>query len=498
MTASSLDAASRTFDRHYIGGVWTRARSSSMFVAINPATEEPIGAVPAADAAVAEFAITAARQAFDEGPWPHTTPQERASVLRAMATIMRRRQRELVELDIAETGRARYLAESIFVDTPISHWEDMANRVLPTFAFAEPQEPFISAGGIGQGVVRQQPYGVAVLVTPFNAPFFLGAIKSAAALAAGCTVVLKPSPLTPISSFLLAEIADEVGLPPGVFNVICGDVDAAQVLTAHESVDIVSFTGSGEVGKSIYSQAAPTVKKLILELGGKSANIVCEDADLTKVVPDVLANLTVNCGQGCALMTRTVVHESVYDDLVAALLTTVKDVSIGDPNDPAIMMGPLISDQHRERVERLIAKGVDEGATLAFGGRRPQKPNRGFFLEPAVFIDVENSMSVAREEIFGPVTAVIKFSNDDEAIRLANDSAYGLAGGVWSRDTFRAYTIGTRLRVGYVSINGGHSGLSPHSAFGGFKASGFGREWGSYGLSEFLQTTTLAWPMASG
>lgn len=498
MTSAPLELPARTYGKHYVGGKWIGSLSGKLHTSVNPATEHPVGSVPAADAADAESAVAAARTAFDEGPWPHTSPRERAVVMAEMAAIMRQRQGELVELDIAETGRARFLAESLFVDGAIDHWEDMVERVLPTFSFSEPQPPFIAAGTVGQGVVQRRPYGVATLITPFNAPFFLGVIKAAAALAAGCSVVLKPSPLTPLSSFVLAEIAEEAGLPPGVFNVISGDIGAAQVLTTHKSVDIVSFTGSVEVGRQIYGQASAKLKKVVLELGGKSANIICEDADLSKVIPDVVANFTVNAGQGCGMLTRTLVHESLHDELVAGLLTAVKQVTIGDPGDPTVMMGPLINAGQRQKVEQLIADGVDEGAILAAGGARPNHLTRGFFLEPTIFTDVDNSMSIAQREFFGPVTVVIPFKSDDDAVRLANDSAYGLAGGVWSGSPLRAYLIGSKLQTGYVSINGGHPGLSPHSAFGGYKSSGVGREWGSYGLSEYLQHTTLVWPVGGG
>jgi acyl-CoA reductase-like NAD-dependent aldehyde dehydrogenase len=488
----------RAFDSHYIGGRWVRPASTDVHTSVNPATEQPIGCVPAAGPVDVTNAIAAARTAFDDGPWPQSTPRERAAVMANMAAVMRRRQRELVDLDIAEAGRARYLAEHLFVDGAISHWEDMVERVLPTFAFSEPQPPFVNAATVGQGVVQRRPYGVGSIITPFNAPFFLGVIKAAAALAAGCTVVLKPSPLTPLSSFVLAEITDESGLPPGVLNVLSADGDAAAMLTTDPRIDIVSFTGSDQVGKSVYAQSAPTLKKVVLELGGKSANVICEDADLAKVIPDVLANFTVNCGQGCGLLTRTLVHESIYDEVVSGLLVAVEQEKIGDPADPTVTMGPLISERQRAAVERLVAAGVAEGATLATGGRRPPDLQRGFFFEPTVFTRVDNAMSIAQKEFFGPVTTVIGFRDDEQAVRLANDSAYGLAAGVWSSNALRAYEIGSRIRAGYITINGGHSGLSPHSAFGGYKSSGLGREWGSHGLSEFLQHSTLVWPVAGG
>ncbi|WP_255347008.1 aldehyde dehydrogenase family protein [Frankia sp. QA3] len=280
-----------------------------------------------------------------------------------------------------------------------------------------------------------------------------------------------PSPYTPLSAFLVAEIAEEAGLPPGVFNVVIGTPAAGELLTSHPAVDIVSFTGSDTVGRKIVKQAADTLKKVVLELGGKSANIVCEDADPTKVIPDVVMNFTLNCGQGCSMLTRTLVHESIHDDLVAGLKGAMDHVKIGDPADPAdptVTMGPLISAAQRDKVETLIRAGLDEGAQLAYGGGRPTHPPTGFFVEPTVFVGVENSMTIAQREFFGPVTVVIPFRDDDEAVRLANDSDFGLGGGVWSGDPTRAYRIGGQIRAGMVSLNGGTGGLSPHGPFGGF------------------------------
>ena len=497
-TTAASQITSKIYSCHFIGGRWIPATSDDVHTSVNPATEEPIGSVPAAATADVESAISAARMAFDAGPWPQLPPRGRAKTMAAMGAIMRRRQQELIELDIAEAGRARLLAESVFVDEPIKHWEDMVDRVLPAFPFTAGQPPFVSMGSIGQGVVQRRPYGVATVITPFNAPFFLATVKLAAALAAGCTVVLKPSPLTPLSAFLMAEIAEEAGLPPGVLNVVSADADAATLLTTHPSVDLISFTGSDEIGRKVSEQASPGFKKLVLELGGKSANIICRGADLSKVIPDVVTNFTVNCGQGCALLTRTLVHESLHAELLSGLLAAVEQVKVGEPTDPTVMMGPLISARQRTRVEELTATGIAEGATLSAGGRRPAHLKRGFYFEPTVFSDVDNAMTIAQREFFGPVTTVIPFRDVDEAVRIANDSRYGLAGGVWSDNALEAYEIGSRLQAGYVSINGGHVGLSPHSAFGGYKASGLGREWGAHGLDEFLQHTTLVWPVATG
>jgi aldehyde dehydrogenase (NAD+) len=482
----------------YIGGNWVSPVSTQTLEAINPATEDVIGVVPQANEADVVAAIAAARAAFDEGPWPRMTPRERSAVLLRMAEIMRRRQAEIVDLDIAEVGRARLMSESIFVDIPIEHWEDMAGRILPAYAFEQPMLPQVNAYGVGQGVVHREAYGVASIITPYNAPFFLAAFKLAPALAAGCTTILKPSPNTPLSAFLMAEIADEAGLPPGVLNVVTGPPAVSALLTSHPSVDVVSFTGSDGVGRQIMSQASDTLKKVILELGGKSANIVCDDADLAKVIPDVLMSITITCGQGCANLTRTLVHESLHDELVAGLKLALDQIKIGDPADPTVTMGPLISAAQRQRVEDLIKIGIEEGAQVVHGGGRPYGLDKGFFIEPTVFVDVDNTMAIAQREFFGPVNVVIPFRTDEEAIRLANQSDYGLSGGVWSGDPARAYRIASQLRTGMVSLNGGGPGLTPHAPFGGYKNSGIGREWGTWGLEEFLQHKALVWSMATG
>jgi len=487
-----------TRDQLFINGRWVPATSDEVSRVVNPSTEEVYATVVEASRADADAAIRAARTAFDEGPWPRMSPVERAGVLRRIAAVMRRRQQELVDLDVLEVGRARMLAESLFVEVPISHFEDMADRVLPSFPFSEGMLPQVTGLGVGSGVVRRVPYGVASIVTPYNAPFFLAALKLGPALAAGCTVVLKPSPFTPLSAFVVAEIAEEAGLPRGVLNVVTGSPEVGEVLTTHPEVDLVSFTGSDTVGRKIMSQASDTLKKVVLELGGKSANIVCEDADLSKVVTDVLMNFTINAGQGCSMLTRTLVHESLLDDLVAGIKGALQHVKVGDPADPTVTMGPLISAAQRDKVENLIRAGLDEGAQIAYGGGRPTHLAKGFFIDPTVFVNVDNSMSIAQREFFGPVTVIIPFRTDDEAVQLANQSDYGLAGGVWSGDPARAFHLGEQIRAGMISLNGGGSGLSPHGPFGGFKQSGVGREWGRWGLEEFLQYKQLVWSMTKG
>ena len=481
----------------YIDGQWVDSEGQEFVDVVNPATEEVIGRVPQATQKDVVRAIEAARRAFDEGPWPRMTPQERSAVLLKMADVMERRLPEIIELNIKEAGSTRPLAESIQVGIPLQHFRDMAERVLLQFPFEEPLAPFVGQG-IGQGVVLREPIGVAGLISAYNFPFFLNIMKLGPALAAGCTVVLKPAPTTPLEAFIIGEFADEAGLPPGVLNIITGDVEAGQELTASPLVDLISFTGSDTVGRLVMAQAAPTIKKVVLELGGKSANIICEDADLSKALESVLFGMTVHAGQGCALLTRTLIHESRHDELVAMVKGALAYVTVGDPADPANAVGPLISAAQRAKVEALIKRGTDEGAEIAYGGGRPAGLEKGFFVEPTLFVNVDNSMDIAQQEFFGPVGVVIPFKDDADAVRIANDSPYGLAGAVWAKDPARAYAIAKQIRAGNMTLNGGGGGLSPHGGFGGYKQSGLGREWGAAGLAEFLEYKTVTWGVAGG
>lgn len=489
----------------YIGGQWSDAQDGEVVEVINPATEEIIARVPQATAADVTRAIRSAREAFDSGPWPRMTPRQRSAMLVRFADALERRRDDLVELNITEAGSARQLAEALQVDIPLAHFRDTAERVLLSFAFEQPMLPTVGQGllptvgqGLSQGVLLREPAGVASLISAYNFPLFLNLFKLAPALASGCTAVLKPAPTTPLEALVLGEIADEAGLPPGVLNVVTGDVSAGLEMTTSPLVDLVSFTGSDGVGRLVAEQAAPTLKRVVLELGGKSANIICEDADLSKALPSVIQGIVTHAGQGCALLTRTLVHRSRYDELVQMLTATLAFITVGDPADPATMMGPLISAAQRDKVESLIQAGIADGATVAYGGGRPEGLSRGYFLEPTLLVDVDNTMAVAQREFFGPVGVVIPFDDDAHAVALANASDYGLAGGVWSADPVRAFTIAKQVRAGHLAVNGGGAGLSPHAAFGGVKQSGLGREWGSFGLEEFLEYKTIEWPVAAG
>lgn len=487
---------SDSISRLYIDGRWVDSETDVVLDVLNPATEEVIARVPQATVGEVGRAIEAARRAFDDGPWPTMPPRERARVMLRMADAMDKRRAELVDLNIAEAGSTRMLAEYLQVGIPLQHFRDMAERILPAFAFERGVLPTVG-DGIGQGVVVREPAGVAALISAYNFPFFLNVMKLAPAMAAGCTVVLKPAPTTPLEAFVLGEIADEAGLPPGVLNIVTGDIDAGRALTTDPRVDLVSFTGSDVVGRLVYEQAAPGLKKVVLELGGKSPNIICDDADLAAATTSVIGNMITHAGQGCALFTRTLVHRSRYDELVAAVTAGLATIKVGNPAEADTLMGPLISEEQRSKVESLIATGVEQGAKIAFGGGRPAQ-EKGFFLEPTLFVDVDNSMDIARQEFFGPVGVIIPFDDDDHAVRLANDSEFGLGGSVFAADPVRALSIARRIRTGMVSINGGGGGVTPHIPFGGYKQSGLGREWGEAGLEEYLQTKAITWSAARG
>src|SRR6476646_4702618 len=476
----------------YIGGEWVDADSDEGLEVINPATEETIGSVPQGSIKDVDRAVGAARKAFQDGTWRKMSPRQRSdALLRFMQTIADRKA-ELVDLIIAEAGAARWVADGLQFETGFKYAQWFAERTA-SFPFQEPLPPQVSARGLGQGVILKEPVGVVAAITPFNFPLYLNLSKVVPALAMGNTVVLKPSPYTPLLAFVLGEIADAAELPPGVLNVVTGDVVAGEHLTTHDGVDMISFTGSDFVGKRIMGQAADGLKKVLLELGGKSPNIVFAGSDLDKFAASAATGFTIHAGQGCALPTRILAERSVYDDVVERTAAVLGKIRVGDPTDPKVMMGPLIHGAQRDRVERYVAAGTDEGARLVCGGRRPDGLDRGFFFEPTLFADVDNGMAIAQDEIFGPVGVVVPFDDEDDAVRIANDSRYGLAASVWHRDATRAYEISGRLRAGTVSINGGGGGPNSWGPFGGYKQSGIGREFGDYGLLEYTQLKTVTW-----
>lgn len=486
-----------TYAELFIGGEWVEPSDGNRLDVFNPATETQIGSVPQAAVEDVRRVIVAARDAFDHGPWPRLKPSERSAMMLRFAEVLERRKQEIIELNIAEVGSTRAAATAAQVQVPLDHFIDMAQRVLPGYPFEVGMLP-TTGRTLGQGVVLHEPIGVASLITPFNYPFMLNLIKLAPAMAAGCTSILKPSPLTPLESFLLAEVAQEADLPPGVLNVVTGDVDAAIELTSDPGIDLVSFTGSTDVGRQVLSQASTTLKRVVLELGGKSASIILADADLDRVARDVVTSLITQCGQTCTRLSRTLVDRTVFDDLQHKVAALLEDVRVGDPRDPATTMGPLISAGQRDHVEQAIAGALAEGAAIAFGGERPDDLDAGYFMQPTMLVDVSNDMQIARREVFGPVGVMIPFDGEDDAIRIANSSDFGLGGGVWSADPTRAYHVAKRLRTGMVRVNGGGGSPNPTGPFGGYKQSGLGREFGAAGLAEFLETKSVSWPISGG
>jgi aldehyde dehydrogenase (NAD+) len=476
----------------YVDGAWEQVPDTDGVV--DPATEQVFATAPVGTPAAAKAAIAAARTAFDRGPWPGLPARERQAVLRRFLDVIERRREEICALIVAEAGATVTFARSRQFAVPLKlarFMVDVATRDPVTPLAPELTGAPDGTTTLGTGVVVRDPVGVVAAITPYNVPFFLNLAKTVPAMAAGCTVVLKPSPFTPLEALLLGEIADEAGLPAGVLNIVTGGVDVGETLTSDPGVDLVTFTGSDRVAEAILAQAAPTLKRVLLELGGKSAMIVRPDADLDRAAAEGLRGFTAHCGQGCQLPTRHLVHNAVraaYVDRVAAMARVLR---IGDPADPATDVGPLIRSAQRDRTEQYVAIALAAGARLVTGGRRPARPEAGWFYEPTLFDDVDNSSRLAQEEVFGPIGAVIGFDTDEEAVAIANDSAYGLSGGIHSADVGRAYEMARQLRTGGVGINGGAGTILDTAPFGGIRRSGFGREFGLDGLNEFTATKTI-------
>jgi aldehyde dehydrogenase (NAD+) len=490
----------RSYESLYIDGHWVDPSTGQTEAVVNPATEEVIATAAVGAVADADTAIAAARRAFDDGPWPSMPVKERVAVMQSLHDALVDRLDEIKEIVIAETGSTHAVADMVHLGFSMDHFRFFLERAavrdpITTLPLERVTNAHTGRSRIGSGVKVREPVGVVTAITPFNFPFFLNVTKVAPALLMGNTMVLKPSPYTPLEAFLIAEVADEIGLPPGVLNVVTGGVDVGEQLTTDTRVDMVTFTGSDAVGSAVMSQGAPSLKRLLLELGGKSAVIVCEDANLDAAAPAGAFGFVPQAGQGCALTTRLLVHNSVKDEYVARLQSMLEMITVGDPADPAIFMGPLIREAQRSKVERYVAEGIRDGATVAFGGKRPTGLDRGFFYEPTLFTQVDNRMSIAQDEIFGPVGVVIGFDTDDEAIAIANDSKYGLAGGVFSADSGRAFDIALRMRTGQVAINGGIGKMSSNAPFGGYKRSGFGREYGDEGLDEYTEIKAIGFPV---
>jgi betaine-aldehyde dehydrogenase len=471
-------------DRLPIGGEWVEPADGRLVDVINPSTEEPIGRAALGGPADIDRAVRAARAAFDAGPWADSTAQERAAIMTRAGALIAARADEFARLITLEVGSPQAIAT---VQPPVCQvFLDWHAAQAATFPWEEERE-----GVVGPLLVRRQPAGVVGAIVPWNFPLGLSFPKLAPALLTGCTVVLKPPEETPLFGFLLAEVFEEAGLPPGVLNVVAADRQASEALVVHPLVDKISFTGSTRAGRRIASLCGEQIKRCSLELGGKSAAIVLPGADLDTVIPALAPSTMTNNGQTCMNQTRVLAHSEHYADVVDALREAIGAFRIGDPADPGVDVGPLISDVQRERVEGYIAKGRDQGARLVLGGGRPDH-DRGYFVEPTIFADVDNAMAIAQEEVFGPVVAVIPYDDEDHAVAIANDSDYGLSGSVWGPDAEHAKDVARRIRSGNVAIN--QHTLDLGGPFGGFKRSGIGREYGLEGIDEYVEVQSIPYP----
>ncbi len=466
-------------DKLYINGAWTEPAGSGTLPVVNSATGEVMGSVPEGTAEDVERAVKAAAAAFPS--WAATAPEERAKLLTRVQEELTARTEQIADLIAREVGMPRTLSKLVQAGLPIMTFAITAQQ-LTELRWEEQ---------IGNSLVVREPAGVVGAITPWNYPLHQIALKVAPALAAGCTVVLKPSEVAPLNAFVLAEVLHEVGLPAGVFNLVTGvGPVVGEALASHPQVDMVSFTGSTRAGKRVMQLAAETVKRVALELGGKSPNVILPDADLQKAVPAGVQDCYLNSGQTCSALTRMIVPRSRLAEVEDLAVKAAESFTPGDPFDATTRLGPLVSEAQRSRVRSYIEQGVAEGAKLLTGGvEAPEGLDRGFFVRPTVFSEVRPDMTIAKEEIFGPVLAILPYDTEEEALAIANDTTYGLAGGVWSADPAHAEAFARRLRTGQVSINGG--GFNPAAPFGGYKQSGIGREAGRFGLEEYLEVKAL-------
>jgi len=476
-------------DQLFIGGRWVSPASAEKIRVISPLTEEEVATVAAATAADMDRAVEAARAAFESGPWPRLAARERAAFLERLLRLLQEHAHELAELITQEMGAPisfSRLGQTFAANLVLEYYVDLARR----FPFEE-ERP----GMLGPVVVRREPVGVAACIVPWNVPLFTTMLKLAPALAAGATVVLKPAPETPLDALVLAELIERAEFPPGVVNVVPAGREAGEYLVTHPGVDKVAFTGSTAAGRRIAALCGERLKRVTLELGGKSAAIVLDDAETTSTIAGLVPAILMNNGQACVAQTRVLVSRRRYREFTEALAEAFRSVTVGDPMDPATVVGPLVSARQRERVEGYIRLGLEEGARCVCGGGRPAHLPRGWFVEPTLFADVNNRMRIAREEIFGPVAAVIPYENEEDAIALANDSEYGLSGSVWTQDVARGLEVARRVRTGTYTVNG--LALEFCAPFGGYKVSGLGRELGPEGLAAFLEAKSIALPAGS-
>jgi aldehyde dehydrogenase (NAD+) len=472
-------AEAQVRDKVFIGGEWVEPEGSETLDVVNSTTEETMGTIPACTPADAAQAVVAARNAFES--WSRTSREERAGYLSAISAGLAERSEEIAATIAQELGMPLTLCRIIQAGLPIAQFGAMPS-LMEEVRWEEE---------IGNSRVLREPAGVLGAITPWNYPLNQIAAKVAPALAAGCTVVLKPSEVVPLNAFILAEVIEAAGLPAGVFNLVTGTGPVVgEAIAGHPGVDMVSFTGSTRAGRRVSELASATVKPVAMELGGKSPNVILDDADLSKAVPDGVGKCYLNSGQTCSALTRMLVPHEKLAEAEGIAVGAAESFTPGDPFEESTRLGPLVSDVQRERVRGYIEKGEAEGAKLLTGGAAPPEGlERGYFVRPTVFSDVTPEMTIAQEEIFGPVLAIQPYENEDDAVRIANDTEYGLAGGVWSADSDRAIGVAKRIRTGQIEINGG--AFNPLAPFGGYKQSGHGRENGRYAIEELLQVKSL-------
>ncbi len=465
-------------DRMYIDGEWRAPSTSAVIDVINPATEEVIASVPAGGSLDAAAAVGAARAAFDS--WSRRSPDERADYLDAILEGLRARSEELVQTIVAELGMPEPMVREMQVGLVLTESQYHAD-LARTFAWEEQE---------GNSIIVKEPVGVVAAITPWNYPLVQIMRKVAPALVAGCTVVVKPSEVTPLNALILAEVAHAAGLPAGVLNVVTGlGPEVGEALASHPDVDMISLTGSTRAGKRVSELAAQTVKRVALELGGKSPMVVLDDADLRKAVEDTLKWCYLNSGQTCSALTRLLVPRTRLAEAEELAAQVSEAYTVGAPDQDGVSIGPLVSQAQRERVLGFIQTGIDEGARLLVDGRPDETGGAGYFVNPTIFSDVKPGMTIEQDEIFGPVLSIIAYDDEDDAIRIANGTMYGLAAAVSSSNPERARGVASRLRAGQVEINGGD--FNPHAPFGGFKQSGRGRENGRFSFEEFLEIKSL-------
>jgi betaine-aldehyde dehydrogenase len=467
-------------EKIFIGGRWIAPHGRETIDVHNAGNGEVMGRIPAGDAADADAAVKAARSAFES--WSNSSPASRAEFLEKISAGLKARADELARTIAQEVGMPLKMSSRIQAGLPIANFANYA-RLVKEFAFET---------RVGNSLVVREPVGVVGAITPWNYPLHQIALKVAPALAAGCTIVLKPSEVAPFNAFILAEVIEASGLPKGVFNLVTGFGPAiGEALVKHPEVDVVSFTGSTRAGKRISELASQSVKRVALELGGKSASVILDDADLAAAVKGTVNGCYLNSGQTCTALTRMLVPDSLYEQAKTMAAEAAKGFTVGDPLQESTKLGPLSSQAQLERVRKFIEKGVQEGAELVAGGAELPEgvPAGGYYVRPTVFGKVKNSMTIAQEEIFGPVLSIIPYKDEEDAVRIANDTVYGLAGAVWSKDDARAQRVARRIRAGQVDVNGG--AFNMNAPFGGFKQSGHGREAGKYGLEEFLEYKSL-------